>query len=209
MTHPSAIEPDLAAVDAMRRAWAHIAAPGSFFTGHERIAIAQHARLARGLAVDAPPLPTHIADAAHRVADDPASIRKDTVDLWHELGLERHAYVELVSVVARVVAMDSYLAALGQPPADVPEARPGEPGGDVHNAAVVTTGWVPTVGSAGAITALSALPAELESTFDLHGEFYLTPRQVPAVGDEPGRELTRPQMELVAARTSWLNECFY
>ena len=42
---------------------------------------------------------------------------------------------------------------------------------------------------------LAVIEIEGERFFDLDGD--------------PDRPLTRPQMELVAARTSWLNECFY
>jgi hypothetical protein len=63
------------------------------------------------------------------------------------------------------------------------------------------------VGGASITQALSLVPtanAELER---LHGTLYLTFEEMSEV--EPGKDLSRPQMELVAARTSAHNECFY
>ena len=51
------------------------------------------------------------------------------------------------------------------------------------------------------------VPAEAEAQDDLHGSMYLTQDQMSDPSFERG--LTRAQMELVASRTSALNECFY
>ena len=69
--------------------------------------------------------------------------------------------------------------------------------------------WLPTVGIALAPTALSALPNEKANKDALNKPLYLADDVIHKYDVEPGRELTRPQMELVAARTSWLNECFF
>ena len=54
---------------------------------------------------------------------------------------------------------------------------------------------------------LSAVPAEQAALEALHGSAYLTFQQM----QDPAyvRGLSRAQMELVAARTSAINECFY
>ena len=55
--------------------------------------------------------------------------------------------------------------------------------------------------------ALDHVPAETEAMKDLHGALYLT---LEEMGDPLIRkDLGRPQLELVAARVSVLNECFY
>ena len=69
--------------------------------------------------------------------------------------------------------------------------------------------WLPTVGIALAPTALSALPNEKANKDALNKPLYLADEVIHKYDVEPGRELTRQQMELVAARTSWLNECFF
>jgi len=63
------------------------------------------------------------------------------------------------------------------------------------------------VGGASIVQALSAVPSEAEAQEDMHGPLYLTYAQMQDL--QFVRGLTRPQMELVAARTSALNECFY
>ena len=68
---------------------------------------------------------------------------------------------------------------------------------------------MPTVGAPRADTALSALPEEAASVRDLLTAFYLPMDRVEHVGQPSGRLLSRPQIELIAARTSSLNECFY
>ena len=52
------------------------------------------------------------------------------------------------------------------------------------------------------------MPGATELLFDVHGVLYLTIEQMgnhSTVRDG----LTRAQMELAAARTSYLNDCFY
>lgn len=66
-------------------------------------------------------------------------------------------------------------------------------------------GWVPTVGAIGPPSALSAVPAEAAAQEALHGVLYLSYADMADQRAERG--LTRAQMELVAARVSWLNDC--
>jgi hypothetical protein len=54
---------------------------------------------------------------------------------------------------------------------------------------------------------LSAVPAEMDALEALHGPMYLDYEEMgdPAIT----RGLTRTQMELIASRTSFINECFF
>jgi len=63
------------------------------------------------------------------------------------------------------------------------------------------------LGGASITQALSLVPAENAALEQLHGHLYLTFGEMsdPAVS----KGLSRSQMELVAARTSAHNECFY
>ena len=54
---------------------------------------------------------------------------------------------------------------------------------------------------------LSAVPAEMAALEALHGPAYLAYDEMQDPAHTRG--LTRAQMELVAARTSAINECFY
>ena len=63
------------------------------------------------------------------------------------------------------------------------------------------------VGGASITQALSLVPAENAELERLHGPLYLTFDEMSDPAIHKG--LSRPQMELVAARTSAHNECFY
>lgn len=205
----SAVALDPVGIELIERTWASVAAPGSFFTGPERLAIARMARAARGHEVEARPMSVVVTDATRRIAAEAMSIRPEMIEVWSVGGLDRLAYVELVSVVARVVAIDAYLYGLGLPLVPLPEPLPGEPDPVIDESAVISTGWVPTVGPAKATASLSALPREAAMAEALSDALYLTYAGVADLKHDPQRPLTRPQMELVASRTSWLNECFY
>jgi hypothetical protein len=63
------------------------------------------------------------------------------------------------------------------------------------------------VGGSSIVQALSLVPAESAAQEDLHGALYLTYEAMAEPVHRSG--LNRVQMELVAARTSAVNECFY
>jgi hypothetical protein len=209
MRETTAVAFDAAGRDVVERTWAAVAGPGSFFTGGERLVVAQTARAARSGLNHGRPMSAVMTDATRRVASEAMSIRPEMIEVWSAGGLDRLAYVELVSVVARVVAIDAYLAALGQPPRPLPVARPGEPDPFVDATAEISTGWVPTVGPAQATASLSALPREAAGAEAVSDALYLSYAGVADLRHDPLRPISRPQMELVASRVSWLNECFY
>jgi len=194
---------------AISAALAAIASPGSFFTGAERIAFAEHARAARGLGEVTSSLPPILAEAVARVAADAKSSRLAHVEAWEADGREVLAYIELVSVVAQITGIDSYRFALGHELEPLPAPVPGGPVPIVDADAAKMNAWVPTVGVALAPTALTALPNEKAAKKTLASAWYIPDNVIHKYGEEPGLELSRPQMELVAARTSWLNECFF
>lgn len=210
----SASTPSLALVDpadeeAIQTALVALAAPGSFFTGHERLAMAAHVRVARGLATTAPDLPPMLATTAARIGIEAITTRPAHIAAWEADGRDVLAYLELVAVAALITSIDSYRIGVGAPLDQLPAATPGDPVPVVAADAKKMNAWVPTVGIALAPTALSALPNEKANKDRVNKTFYLSDEFVHKYGTEPGRELTRPQMELVAARTSWLNECFF
>ncbi len=190
------------------REWSRMAHAGTWWTGMERVAIAEEARLARSDAASPGALPGPAVSAARRVSVDAATIRRTDIEHWAAAGLDPFAYVELVSIVSRLAAIDVAAFGLGMDEHPLPEPLPGEPSHHRPDDAVVSDGWVPTVGPAWAPGSLSAVPDEVDAMFDVHGVLYLTMEQM---GDnEIVRDgIHRTQIELTAARTSWLNECFY
>ena len=171
--------------------------------------MAAHARSARGLAEASAELPPIVAEAVARVAAEAMATRQSHVEAWVDSGRDVLAYVELVSVVAQIASIDSYRIGTGADLDPLGEPVDGEPMPEVADGASMMNAWVPTVGVALAPTALSALPCEKAAKAALGAAWYLTDDVIHQYAVEPGKELTRSQMELVAARTSWLNECFF
>ncbi|MEE9298556.1 MAG: hypothetical protein V3V29_05930 [Acidimicrobiia bacterium] len=199
------VRPDIVAL--FRREWSRLAAPGSSWTGAERVAIASQARAARageeGLGGDLPP---SAVAAARLLGAVPAQADSSLVETWvSDAGPER--YVELLGVVARLAAVDSFHRGVGAEAPPLPDPDPGLPTGEVDPAARRGPAWVPMVGGASIVHALSLVPAESRAQEDMHGPLYLTYEGMQDLVFVGG--LTRAQMELVAARTSALNECFY
>ena len=189
------------------REWARLAAPGTWWTGAERVEIAAVARAARaGVPLPTTGLAGAAVKAAARLSADPH------VDLaWGEgleqRGLERPAYVEILGVVARLDAVDTFRFGIGAPTRPLPDPRAGEPSRAGVAEAEIDGGFVPTVGPAFPTSALSAVAAEQEAQEELHGVLYMTIEQM---GDlEIELDLGRAQIEFVAARTSLLNDCFF
>ncbi len=202
-----AVDPDVAA--AHDREWGRLAAPGTWLSGAERVAVAA---VARG-GDTGPVISEAIASAARRIHDEPATITAAWIDGLEVDGLSRLAYVEVLGVVARLRALDTFGFGLGRPPRPLPAPIDGEPARRTVDGARFDGGWVPTVGSAGPPNALSAVQREHDALHDLHGHLYLEPRHGDgnAMGNmQVVRDgLNRSQMEFVAARTSLLNDCFF
>ena len=199
------VRPEIPAV--FVREWTRLASPGSSWDGRQRVEIAAAARAARhGASEPGASLPAIATSAAEILGSTPGRATR----IWAESIVSTvgsAAYVELVGVVARASAVDSFHRSLGAIEPKLPEPRAGEPTGEQDRAASPGPAWVPMVGGASIVQALSAVPSEAEAQEDMHGPLYLTYAQMQDL--QFVRGLTRPQMELVAARTSALNECFY
>jgi len=190
------------------REWARLASAGTWWTGEERISIAAEARAATRDAAPSGILSAAATEAARRVAVEAATIRSVDVERWADRGLDGYAYVELVGIVSRLMAIDVASFGLGLDERPLPDALAGEPTRRKPDGAEVTTGWVPTVGPANAPACMTAVPPEVDAMFDVHGVLYLSLEQMGDLEIERNG-IHRTQMELAAGRTSWLNECFY
>jgi len=187
---------------------AALAAPGIWFTGEEQVAIARQARAARAGRPGAADLPDAVADASRRIATEAWTIRPDDIAAWADAGLRAEAYVEVLSIVARWTALDTAAFGLALDDPVLPIPLDGLPSRAVVPDAAIDQGWVPTVGTAHPLTALTAIPGGLELQFDVHDTLYLS---IDDMGDPLAVRdgATRAQIELAAARTSYLNECFF
>jgi hypothetical protein len=215
---PHPVRDDIVA--AQRRVWELISSPGSCWTGAERVAIAEQARAARAQRAEPPwlrdlpdaraGLPPGAAEAARGIAADASKIDRP----WARKQIDAlgdAAYVELAAVVNCVCAIDTYADALGVPHEPLPEPVAGEPD-RARNESVEDAGayvplqapWTgPNVGRA-----LSLVPAQnmmfmgvVMSMYGGSNSFF------ELVWDDA--PLSRPQAELLAARVSAVNECFY
>jgi hypothetical protein len=220
----------------------HVAAPGSWWTGAERVAIAAEARGAatcrlcrerraalspaavRGRHDTCTDLATDVVDVIHRIRTDPARLSRAWFEGVMAAGLDVARYVELVGVMTLFTGMDFFARALGLTPYPLPAPAPGTPTRRRPASAKVSGAWVPMIAPEDAdgpeadlyaglpmvpniIRALSLVPDEVRALRRSTDSHY-----VPAaeIGDPSvRRDLDRMQMELVAARVSALNECFY
>ncbi len=157
--------------DAHRAFWDKLAKAGSWWTGEQRIAIAQQSRKAlectfcvsRKNALSPytfagnhdfdSTLPDIAVDAVHRIITDQTRITRKYVQDNVAKGLSKEAYVELVGVVVAVFSIDEFHRALGleleplpKPQAgDISRYRPARLSDDI--------GFVPTVPVDGAVGA--------------------------------------------------------
>jgi hypothetical protein len=227
---------------AHRFIWEHIAGPGSWWTGAERVAIAAEARAATrcglcrerkralspaavsGRHETASVLPDAIVDVIHRIRTDPARLSRAWFEQVIAGGLDVAAYVECVGVLTLATGVDYVARALGVPAFPLPAPRDGAPTRYRPPSAKPGSAWVPMIapedaGGAEAdlyagmpmvpniMRALSLVPDQvrvLRCSSDAH---YVTASAIP--DPTVRRDLDRMQMELVAARVSALNECFY
>ena len=222
--------------------WAHIAAPGAWWTGAQRVAIAAESREAPGCALcrerkaelspAAVPgkheaggeLSALVVDVIHRVRTDAGRLTRDWFDCVVADGLFPAEYAELVGVVTMVAGVDFFARALGIPPFPLPSPQPGDPTRWLPASACPGVGWLPTIAPEEAsgpeadvyggspfvpniMRALSVVPDEVRMLRRLASAHYLAVEQIP--DPTARRTLDRMQMELVAARVSALNECFY
>jgi hypothetical protein len=238
---PLPIRADLAAAHA--RAWKRIAQPGTWWDGAARVAIAAEARQAplcalcrkrKGalspLAVEGAhdslgQLPEPAVEVVHRVRTDPGRLGEGWYRKVIARGLSEEEYVEIVSVVAHVVAIDTMARGLGLDPLPLSDPEPGLPTRRRPAGARPGDAWVAWLEPADAsgdeaaiypsnrppaniMKAMSLVPDEVRSFFDLVSHQYL-PGEVMRDFAHEYRAISHAQIELLAARVSALNRCLY
>jgi alkylhydroperoxidase family enzyme len=228
--------------EAHRLLWRHLAGPGTWWDGAQRIAIAAESRHATACALcrrrkgalspasvagehdTLGALPAAVVDVTHRVRTDPGRLSRAWFDGVMASGLDAPAYVEAIGVVTLLSGADFFARALGIPVSPLPAPRPGAPSRHLPASARPGEAWVPMIAPEDAtgpeaglygdaplvpniMRALSLVPDEVRALGRSSAAHYLP---IAAIGDPTVRRaLDRMQMELVAARVSALNECFY
>ncbi len=220
------VRPDLEA--AHRAVWAAIGAPGSQWSGAQRVELATTALAA--LAADEPlapwvapstvpgvlpgelVAPAAAHDVVYRVARHGGTLTAD----WHRRMADligELAYIEAVALTCEVAAIWSFRRAAGLDPWQLPAAQPGGPTGETAVEVVQPElNWVPVAAPAderaAVVQAFTALPSENARVWRLADAQYIPDLEMVDPRWTRGT-LSRPQMELVATRVAQLRECFY
>lgn len=236
----SVVRADLAAAQA--GAWAALGTAGTWWTGAERVAIAAETRHAAGCSLCAARkqalspygvagahdslgvLPPAAIEAIHRIRTDSGRLSKAWYRQVVDAGLGEGHYVELLSVVAIVTAVDTFDRAAGFAVRPLPEPGGGLPSRTTPAGAKPGLGWMPMLAPAdrqpedpdlyrnrmggNVQLALSLVPNAMIQFWDMFESMYL---ENPAMRDF-GREyraISHPQIEMLAARVAALNQCVY
>jgi hypothetical protein len=229
-------------VQSQRELLDHLARPGPWFSGAERLAIAAESRNAAdcalcrargeslsperpaGLHDRACELPEALVEVAHRVRNDPQRLSRSWFGRTLDAGLGEGAYVEAVGVVTFTAGLDYFCRALGVDPLPLPEAAAGAPTRHRPAGLAEGTAWVAMLSPESAsgpdadvfgglpfvpniARALSQVPDHVRMLRQLTRSHYVDLADLNDLS--VGRDLDRTQIELVAARVSAMNECFY
>jgi len=234
---------------AQREAWRRLGETGTWWTGSERVAIARECRAAADCqfcaervaalspltvagkhTVAEPSLPAPAIEAIHRIRTDPGRIGESWFLALRDAGLREEAYVELVSVVAVTVAVDTFRRASGLAPLPFLPAVPGSPSCRRPAGAKPGLAFVATLApndrtaddpdlylahpgprrrvGANIHRALSLVPNSMIHWWDVLEELYQSGPQMRDYGVDY-RAISHPQIELLAARVAALNRCEY
>ena len=198
------------------------AAPGGWWGGEDRLTIVRETRDApscrlcaeRAAALtpsavegehdNSGDLPPAAVEAIHGIRNDPGRLTRRWFDDVIDMGVPEEAYVELVAVAASSVIVDTFAQGVGLPLPALPDPRPGNPTFERSDNVVDAGAWLPIArdGNANILRSLGLVPSALALFFGTFGPSYLMrPNAAFAIG--------RRQIELIAARVSAVNQCFY
>lgn len=226
---------------AHRRVWERLARAGTWLDGPTRIRVAAETRHAPGCALCArqkTALSPYAEDGVHdgrgelgdnwiemihRVVADPGQLTHSWYRRMLASGIADAEYVEILSIIAHVTAVDTFARALGIPAPPLPAPLPGAPSRYRPAEARQNEAWAPNIAwdqhgpneadyfarpPANIRRALSLVPDEARGFFDLVAHQYLPGPAMRDFGREY-RAITHAQIELIAGRVSAINQCVY
>jgi AhpD family alkylhydroperoxidase len=234
------IRDDLSA--ALQRAWNRLPQPGTWWDGKQRLEIvaaarhAEHCRLCKDRKAALSPgmvqgnhdyqgnLSLAVIDCIHRIATDSARPTESWYRDLLEQGVSDCEYVEIVSLVNMITALDTFDRAIGAPIRILPAPATGKPVRKRPRGAKTGTAWVPTLfpedlteddidpytqfHAYNIQLALGLVPQEVINFFDLDTTLYLNEDEIEDLYAEK-RAISRIQMELIASRGASINGCHY
>ena len=148
---------------AWSRAWEHLARPGTWWDGAQRLAMVEACReapdcaLCRERAAALSPfavdgvhdstvgLPDNVVEVVHRIRTDSGRLTEAWFRRMMDTGLSETEYVEIVGVVSVATALDTLAKGLGVPPQPLPQPLPGRPSRHRPANARHTLAWVSTL----------------------------------------------------------------
>ncbi len=216
-------------LDAHHAAWVSLTTPVSWWTGEQRLALAQCAVAAINDPAPVPPwvpvtstdrfdgtdvVSAAALDVTYRIARHAGTMTADGAQAaMDELGAL--AYVELCGVDKTVPAVVTFARNAGVDVPPLPDPIDGAPTGQRPTTVVdATLNWVPVAAPAderpAVVQAYTGVPIADEITWQLAAAQYIPGPEMgqPDWMRRPGG-LTRPEAELIAARIAQLRECFY
>ncbi len=202
--------------------WQNLGKPGAWWTGQQRIQIAQEVRnssqptlvervndLSKYSHQETESLSPYVRAVVRKITYESSTIDRDAYDrIVDVLGQDR--YAELAAIVTQVVPVFTLADILGYPREKLPNAHDGAPTKERPEDLVNDVAFLPTFSPRGlphVAVSLSLAQADNARRMLLVRSMYSGTNFGEMVWEH--RSLSRQQIELVAARTSAINECFY
>lgn len=197
-TLPFLVRDDLTA--AHQRGWERLAAPGTWWDGATRVAIAAETRRARtcafcqtrkeALSPNAvqgthdcdSKLPVALIEVVHRIATDQSRLTRAFYETALASGISDGEYVETVGVIATILAVDGFTRAIGLPDFALPNPVSGEPSRHRPVGAKTDDAWVPRVAPEDVTEAETGLYDGLGGA-NIHRALSLVPAEVKGFFD--------------------------
>ena len=169
-------------------------------------------------------LPDAWSEVVHRVTTDSGRLTRRWVDEARKSGIAEDEFVGIISIAIIAIAIDAFTAGIGMDAVDLPAAQPGTPIRRHHEPATPGPGWISTTAPENAGPELADHYAD-EKHFNIKRSLTLVPEETirfwalvdrlymedPRVNelDAVDRDISRAQIEFLAARCSALLGCFY
>ncbi len=179
----------------IERAWHRLAAPGTWWNGTQRLAIALEARQAKDCRLCATrkaalspyggddahdhtgQLSAPMVDIVHRLVTDAGRLTKTWLRRMLDAGVTEPQYVETVGIVATLVALDTFDIALGRAVRPLPHAITGEPSRHQPVGARRDLAWVLTVAPED-LASVDPDPYTIHGAKNIHRALSLVPQEV-------------------------------